>query len=212
MAVYRSVRSTKWGEPTNPDGSYSARLFADFRVDADGLSVWCGTARIAARIVATGLEEIQAIHLLAIPDGLLQRLDLTVETTPSPLPDPASETSHAVVDCHSGACLAELVEELSRTASPETFGTDDVIDLLVESAQAGLDLERLKPRVLQHLSAKAPQISAAAAAALEAGIRRRPQDLAKMKLATVESLVRSGVVTADVAAALHRGFGLSRGP
>lgn len=116
------------------------------------------------------------------------------------------------MDCHSGARLAELVEELSRTASPETFDTDAVIGLLVESAQEGLDLVRLKPRVLQTLSAKAPHISADAALALEEAIRSRPQDLAKLKLATVNRLVSNGAVTAAVAAALHRGFGLSCGP
>lgn len=212
MAIYRSVSGTKWGEPTNPDGTYSARLFTDFRVDDDGLSVWRGTPEVAARIVASGLEEIRAIHLLAIPEDLLSRLGLSVAPTPSSLPDPLSSTSHAVVDCHSGARLAELVEELSRTRPLETFDTDAVIDLLVESAQAGLDLARLKPRVLQQLSAQAPPIADDAAQALEEAIRRRPQDLTKMKLATVEKLVNRGAVAATVAAALHRGFGLSCGP
>ena len=200
------MRGNRWAEPRLDDGDFRAVLFADFRVDEDGISTWADPAELAAQVTASTLEEVKTIHLLEIPEEVLKDIAIPVVESPGKAPDAASAHLHRNLECFGGTRLMLLVDRLTDAPSCKRFSTAEVRQLLAERVGVGLTLEQLEPRVIEDLMVNNHVGEDEGFRALQVHFDRNPLVLRKLKLKTVQALVRNGSVPAGSAQVIHAGY------
>ena len=181
-------------------------LFADFRVDQDGISVWKGSTKVVAQIVAAGRERIGSMALLEISEGLLAELDIAVEVSLGDNPHPKSHNRHRSIQCFSGPLLARLVSRLSVNPSYTKFRGVEVRQMLAESIRCGLSLDALNLRVLVDLLHTGDVSKDAALPVLERHIEKDPLCIAQLKPTQVDELIKRGIVTREAATIIHSSY------
>lgn len=207
MKLFRSVANDRWAEPLGDDGAIKAQLFNDFRVDPNGISVWAGSPKLAARIMSSSLDQMKTVTLLEIPEPLVTGLGILVESSPTSVPDPASTQSHKCIKCFSGPLLLlRLLELLSGSPICHRFSTDDVGKLLVDSLNAGLAMDMLKTRTMCELMMKQLVPEEEVLVTLRDHLREHPRNIAKLRVGHLRRLVDAGVVPFETAKVIHPGI------
>ena len=203
MTYFRSVSGGRWEDALGEDGKFKAVLFADFRVDDDGISVWSGPVDVVAQIVASALERIGTIVLLEIPNAIVNDLGISVENSPGDSSHPKSNGRHRSIKCFSGPLLAALMDRLSTNPSLRRYGGVEVRRLLTQSIQSGLKLDNVRFRVVAELLKKESVTDDEAHPVLRRYIEDDPLCIAKLKPTQLKELIEACVVTREAATMIH---------
>lgn len=207
--LYRLVGSSHWDSPRLANGDFKAVLFGDFRVDSDGISAWAEPVELAVQVMASGFRKIRAVTVLEIPETLMDDIGILVTASPGLAPDSASEDLHRNIECNRGSLLVELIDRLSQEPSLQRFDTARVRTLLAQRVGVGVDLDQLKPRVVDDLIRAGHVAPADGQDVLGALINDDPCVLKDLKFTTARNLIEAGIVSREHAELLHPGFDAS---
>ena len=201
--MFRSVKGGRWSNPIGPDGKFQAVLFGDFRVDQDGISVWGGPADLAARILASRLQEMGTITLLEISEDVLDEWSIPVKASRGRAPDPASTDSHNNIECFSGPLLSGLLDRLSQTPTLHTYIPQRVRELLIESLEVGSRLEDFGTLVIGDLMRTGTVARSACLRVLGQHFERDPRVIKKFGFDDVDRFIEANILGRDVARVFH---------
>ena len=204
--LHRSVNAGRWAEPRLTGGDFKAALFADFRIDDDGISTWSGPVETAVKAIAVLQDEVQSIALLEIPEELLSELGVSVSASSVSTPGSVGSDYHRSIECFSGPLLARLIDRLSDRPSYFQVDAEAVRGLLGECLTNDLTLEELRPRVIEDLIRNQVVDELEGQQALGEHYASRPGVLARLKARTVHGLVEAGIVARERAVHIHPGL------